>query len=64
MYVGLLKSLVFAIIISSISCANGLLAENGALGVGRATRVSVVSSYLMILIVGYFITAMFYGGFL
>ena len=63
MYVGLLKSLVFAVIISSISCANGLKAENGALGVGKATRVSVVSSYLMILIVGYFITAFFYGGF-
>lgn len=63
MYVGLLKSLVFAIIISSISCANGLKAENGALGVGKATRISVVSSYLMILIIGYFITAFFYGGF-
>lgn len=64
MYVGLLKSLVFAIIISSISCANGLLAQNGALGVGRATRISVVSSYLMVLIVGYFITSLFYGGFM
>ncbi len=61
-YVGLLKSLVFAIIISSISCANGLKAESGALGVGRATRISVVSSYLLIIIVGYFITAFFYGG--
>ncbi len=64
MFVGLLKSLVFAVIISSISCANGLLAENGALGVGRATRVSVVSSYLMVLIIGYFITSLFYGGFM
>jgi phospholipid/cholesterol/gamma-HCH transport system permease protein len=64
MYVGLLKSLVFGIIISYISCANGLIAENVAEGVGRATRISVVSSYLMILIVGYFITALFYGGFL
>jgi len=63
MYVGLLKSLVFALIISSISCANGLKAKNGALGVGHATRVSVVSSYLMILILGYFITSIFYGGF-
>ncbi len=63
MYVGLFKSLVFAIIISSISCANGLKAKNGALGVGHATRVSVVSSYLMILIVGYFLTSIFYGGF-
>jgi len=64
MYVGLLKSFVFGLIISSISCANGLKAEGGALGVGQATRVSVVSSYLMVLILGYFITALFYGGFL
>lgn len=64
MFVGLLKSTVFGVIISAISCANGLLATNGALGVGHATRVSVVSSYLMILIIGYFITALFYGGFL
>ncbi len=63
MYVGLLKSFVFALIISSISCANGLKAEGGALGVGQATRISVVSSYLMVLIVGYIITALFYGGF-
>jgi len=61
MYVGLFKSLVFALIISSISCANGLKAEGGALGVGQATRVSVVSSYLMVLIMSYFITALFYG---
>lgn len=64
MYVNILKSTVFALLISSISCANGLKAANGALGVGHATRVSVVSSFLMILIVGYFITAIFYGGFL
>ena len=64
MYVGLFKSFIFGLMISSISCANGLKAENGALGVGQATRVSVVSSYLMILIVGYVITALFYGGFL
>lgn len=64
MYVGLLKSFVFGLVISSISCANGLKAEGGALGVGQATRISVVSSYLMVLIMGYFITALFYGGFL
>jgi len=61
MYVGLFKSWIFAVIMTAISCANGLLAKDGALGVGRATRVSVVSSYLMILVVGYFITAIFYG---
>ena len=62
LYVGLLKSLLFGIIVSIISCAKGLRAQNGALGVGQATRSSVVASFLMVLIVGYFITAMFYGG--
>lgn len=59
-YVGLLKSVVFGLIISSISCAHGLRADNGARGVGRATRNSVVASFLMILIVGYFITDLFF----
>ncbi len=60
-YVGLLKAFIFGIIISSISCANGLIASNGAIGVGKATRDSVVASFLMILIIGYFITEIFYG---
>ncbi len=60
-YVGLLKSFVFGIIISSVSCAQGLKAENGALGVGHATRSSVIISFLLVLIVGYFITSIFYG---
>ena len=59
-YVGLFKSIVFGIIISSISCAQGLKAENGARGVGQATRNSVVASLLTILIVGYYITDIFF----
>ncbi len=60
-YVGLLKAYVFGIIISCVSCAQGLKAQNGAIGVGQATRTSVIVSFLMILIVGYIITALFYG---
>ena len=59
-YVGLLKSVIFGMIISSISCAHGLKAENGARGVGRATRNSVVASLLTILIIGYYITDIFF----
>jgi phospholipid/cholesterol/gamma-HCH transport system permease protein len=61
MYVGLLKAFVFGILISTISCAYGLRATSGELGVGHATRTSVVASFLMVLISGYFITALFYG---
>ncbi|TFH38945.1 MAG: ABC transporter permease [Chrysiogenales bacterium] len=59
-YVGLLKSFVFGIVISVISCAHGLRATDGARGVGRATRNSVVASFLMVLIVGYYITDIFF----
>ncbi|MDY6970163.1 MAG: ABC transporter permease [Spirochaetota bacterium] len=60
-YVGLFKAFIFGIIISGVSCAQGLKAENGALGVGKATRSSVVISFVMVLIIGYFITSIFYG---
>ncbi|MCP4138572.1 MAG: ABC transporter permease [bacterium] len=60
-YVGLLKAFVFGICISCISCAHGLRASNGASGVGKATRNAVVASFLVILVVGYIITAIFYG---
>jgi len=59
--VGLFKSFVFGIIMSIISCAHGLKAENGALGVGKATRNSVVASFLLVLIIGYFITELFFN---
>lgn len=58
--VGLLKSLVFAVIVATVSCYQGLMARNGAVGVGQATRKAVVISFLMVLIIGYFITRMFY----
>lgn len=59
-YVGLLKAFVFGLCISSVSCAQGLKAENGAIGVGRATRDAVVASFIMVLILGYYITEIFF----
>lgn len=60
-YSGLLKSFIFGITVAGISCAKGLQADQGAVGVGKATRDSVISSFLMVLILGYFVTAIFYG---
>ncbi len=60
-YVGLLKSFIFGIIIGGVSCGQGLRAVNGAIGVGKATRSSVVISFLLVLTTGYFITSLFYG---
>ncbi len=59
-YVGLFKSVVFAVIIVTSGCYQGIAARNGAIGVGRATRLTVVHSFLIILISGYIITRFFY----
>ena len=60
LYVGLFKAFVFGIIIATVSCYQGLNTTEGAVGVGRATRQTVIISFLMILIVGYMITRLFY----
>lgn len=60
LYVGLFKALVFGIIITTVSCHQGFMTTEGAVGVGKATRRSVIISFLTILVVGYIITRMFY----
>lgn len=59
--VGLLKALLYGITIATVSCYEGLSATQGAVGVGQATRRSVISSFLIILIIGYFVTRLFYN---
>ncbi len=59
-YCGLFKSLVFGILIAVISCASGILARGGALGVGTATRAAVRDSIIMVIILNYFMTWFFY----
>lgn len=53
---GFIKSIVFSIIIVSISCYRGLRTRGGAAGVGQATTNSVVLSYSIILISNFFVT--------
>ncbi|MBP7283378.1 MAG: ABC transporter permease [Leptospiraceae bacterium] len=60
LYVGLLKGLVFGITVSIVACSHGLRATNGAIGVGRATRESVVTSFLLVIFIGYVLTAILY----
>ncbi len=60
LYVGLFKSFVFGIMITVIACHQGFVTTEGAVGVGRATRRSVVISFLAILVIGYIITRLFY----
>lgn len=60
LYVGLLKAFLFGIIITTVSCHQGFMTTEGAVGVGKATRRSVIISFLIILVVGYMITRLFY----
>ena len=60
LYVGLLKALLFGILITIVSCHEGFATTQGAVGVGRSTRKAVIVSFLLILIVGYFVTRLFY----
>ncbi|MFH0772135.1 MAG: ABC transporter permease [Candidatus Omnitrophota bacterium] len=57
---GLFKSFVFAVIIALIGCYQGLKAYGGAEGVGRATTLSVVTSFIMIILADCVLTAAFY----
>ena len=59
-YTGLLKSFMFGIVIAAVGCAQGLRTRGGAVGVGRATRSAVVISYLLIIVLGYYVTFFFY----
>ncbi len=55
---GLLKSFVFGTTIAVVACAQGLRADGGPAGVGRATLRSVVISFILILVFGYLLTWM------
>lgn len=53
---GLVKSVAFGFILTSISCRHGFFAKGGARGVGVATTRAVVDSCVSILIANYIIT--------
>lgn len=60
LYVGLFKAAVFGVVIATVACHQGFMTREGAVGVGRATRRSVIISFLVILVLGYMITRLFY----
>jgi phospholipid/cholesterol/gamma-HCH transport system permease protein len=57
---GLGKSVFFAYFITIIACHNGLTAEGGADGVGKATTRTVVWTSIVILVSDFFLTKLFY----
>ena len=59
-FTGLFKSFIFAIIICLIGCYQGLNTKGGAVGVGRSTTLSVVISFILIILFDCILTAIFY----
>jgi phospholipid/cholesterol/gamma-HCH transport system permease protein len=57
---GLIKSLVFAIIIAIVGCYEGFQVEGGAEGVGVHTTASVVKSIVFIILADLLVTAFFF----
>jgi len=60
LYIGLSKAVLFGIVITTVACQQGFSTTGGAVGVGQATRKTVIISFLTILVLGYIITGMFY----
>ncbi|MGO8813340.1 MAG: MlaE family ABC transporter permease [Terriglobia bacterium] len=57
---GLIKSMVFGLIITKIGCFEGFSVQGGAEGVGKATTSSVVNSIFLIILADVIFTAIFY----
>ncbi len=56
LYCSTIKGFVFGILITIISCHQGLVAEEGAVGVGKGTTRAVVYSSLALLICNFFLS--------
>ncbi len=56
---GLIKSVVFALLVSAVGCQRGLRAEGGAQGVGESTTSSVVSGIFLIVLADAMLTIVF-----
>jgi len=59
-YTGLFKSFVFGGIIALIGCHYGFKTSGGAEGVGKATTISVVTSFILIIFADSILTAIFF----
>jgi len=59
---GLWKAAAFGFIVTLMGCYNGFNSQRGAQGVGSATTNAVVSSSILILIVNYILTQVFFAG--
>jgi len=61
LYSGIVKAVVYSVVIVMVGCYRGLAVDGGAEDVGRSTMLSVVSSTLAIIVFDTVMTAAFYG---
>jgi len=59
---GLIKSLMFGLVITTVGCQEGLRTGLGAEEVGRSTTSAVVKSIFLVIMVDLVFTTMFYLG--
>ncbi len=59
-YGGIIKSLIFGMIISIIACYKGLNTKGGAKGVGESTTSSVVTSLIALFVANYFLSVLLF----
>ena len=59
-YTGLSKSFVFAVIIVMVGAYQGFKTHGGAVGVGRATTISVVTSFILIIVADAIMTGIYF----
>ncbi|HEX8097132.1 MAG TPA: ABC transporter permease [Pyrinomonadaceae bacterium] len=52
---GVIKPIVFALIIGTIACYKGLSTEGGTVGVGRTTTKSVVTASIVVIVADFFL---------
>ncbi len=59
--VSLFKAAVFGFIAAAIACYRGMYCDLGPIGVGRAVNKSVVETFIVVLVVNYVITAVYFA---
>jgi phospholipid/cholesterol/gamma-HCH transport system permease protein len=57
---GLIKSIMFGVVITAVGCQEGFLTGAGSEEVGRSTTTAVVKSIFLVILVDFIFTALFY----
>ncbi len=60
LYIGVIKSIIFGMIVALVGCDRGMTCEAGAEGVGKATTQSVVYSIVMLFAANYLLSSVLF----